>query len=59
LISSTKLWVNVGHPFPWPIRITWQGLSLLLESDTTHIRFPNGQEVSIEAPGQHLVEQDV
>ena len=57
LIHPTKVWVDPGHPFPWPVKIDWQGLSLLCEREVVHIRFPDGQQCTIEKGGQQCVEQ--
>jgi hypothetical protein len=56
-ITPTKVWVQPGHPFPWPIRVDWQGLSLHCERDVVHIQFPDGQEVSVEGGEGRFVEQ--
>jgi hypothetical protein len=57
LISPKKVWVEPGHPFPWPVKIDWQGLSLQCERDVVHIQFPDGQRVSVEGHEGRFVEQ--
>ena len=57
LISPTKVWVWPGHPFPWPVKIEWQGLSLECQQDVIHIRFPDGQRLTVEGDEGRMVEQ--
>jgi hypothetical protein len=57
IVSPTKVWVEVGHPFPWPVKLEWQGLSLLCEHDYVRITFPDGQEVTVVERGMQCVEQ--
>jgi hypothetical protein len=56
-ISPTKVWVEPGHPFPWPVKVEWQGLSLQCERDAVHIQFPDGQRVTVEGVEGRFVEQ--
>jgi hypothetical protein len=56
-ISPSKVWVEPGHPFPWPVTINWQGLSLQCERDVVYIHFPDGQSVTVEGHGGRFVEQ--
>jgi hypothetical protein len=57
IISPTKVWVEPGHPYPWPVKIDWQGLSLLCKQNAHLISFPNGQQVTIEEGRGQFVEQ--
>ncbi|MCJ7824249.1 MAG: hypothetical protein MUP44_05070, partial [Anaerolineales bacterium] len=57
IISPTKVWIEPGHPFPWPVKIDWQGLSLHCEQDKVQITFPDGQQVVLEEGGLQCVEQ--
>ncbi len=57
IVSPWKVWVEPGHPFPWPVKIAWQGLLLTCDADAVHITFPDGQQASIDQPGLHCVEQ--
>jgi hypothetical protein len=42
--NRIALW---GHnPFPWPLEVTWQGLSLTKEEDHTRLTFPDGATCS-------------
>lgn len=42
LFSPDRLALWGENPFPWPIEIQWQGLSLLKDGKKTVINFPNG-----------------
>lgn len=57
IISPTKIWIEPGHPFPWPVKLEWQGLSLTCEKEAVQIRFPDGQEVTVAEGGLQCVEQ--
>jgi hypothetical protein len=56
-ISPTKLWVSPGHPFPWPVKIEWQGVSVSCEQSRVQIQFPDGQRVIVEGEGGRFIEQ--
>ncbi len=44
--KKVALW---GHnPFPWPIEINWQGLSLLRKKSSSRITFPDGTTCDCE-----------
>jgi hypothetical protein len=57
ILGPTKVWVEVGHPFPWPVKLEWQGLSLSCEHEQVRITFPDGQEVTVVEKGMQCVEQ--
>jgi hypothetical protein len=42
LLSPTKVALWESNPFPWPIEISWRGLSIWKEQEHTRITFPNG-----------------
>lgn len=42
LLSPTKVALWGENPFPWPVEVQWQGLSLKKEGTHTRITFPDG-----------------
>ena len=42
LLSPTRIALWGENPFPWPVEVQWQGLSLLKEESHTRITFPDG-----------------
>lgn len=44
LFTPNRLAIWGTNPFPWPIRIQWQGLNLEKEETNTRVIFPNGAE---------------
>ena len=44
LFSPDRVALWGTNPFPWPITIQWQGLSLTKENINTRVTFPNGAE---------------
>ena len=43
LFSPERLALWGINPFPWPIEITWQGLSVRREGEQSWVTFPNGK----------------
>jgi len=42
LLSPTKVALWGENPFPWPLEVQWQGLSLKKEGSHTRLTFPDG-----------------
>jgi len=42
VFSPQKVAVWGKNPFPWPVEVHWQGLSIRREEDTTLVIFPDG-----------------
>ncbi|MFN2303635.1 MAG: hypothetical protein ACK2TV_07870, partial [Anaerolineales bacterium] len=42
LLTPHKIAVWGINPFPWPINIRWQGLSIRKTGSKTEVTFPNG-----------------
>ncbi len=49
LITPDKVAVWGRSPLPWPINISWQGLSIHREGSTTEIIFPDGKTYQSES----------
>lgn len=47
LISSHKVALVGSNPFPWPITVKYQGLTILRNQENTQIIFPDGQTVTV------------
>ncbi len=48
--SPHKVSLNGFNPFPWPVKLKFQGLTIEAESDKTTLTFPNGESVQIDDP---------
>jgi hypothetical protein len=48
ILSPCKVALWGHNPFPWPIEITWQGLSLRREEAEVRITFPDGTTCTCE-----------
>lgn len=57
LFTPTRLAVWGKNPFPWPIHIQWQGLSLHREGAFTHVIFPDGSSYQDEREEPVLLTQ--
>jgi hypothetical protein len=45
-----------GHnPYPWPVRVNYQGITVVRQSQLTTIVFPDGQTTQIVDPGPRIV----
>jgi len=58
LISPTKVALEGFNPFPWPVTITYRGLTILREDKKTRVTFPGGQTAVVKSPDLHIVELD-
>jgi hypothetical protein len=57
LISTRKIELRAGNPYPWPIVLRWRGVVIQYEADQCKVTFPNGYQETVSGDGLHLVEQ--
>ncbi|MEW6716275.1 MAG: hypothetical protein AB1345_02045 [Chloroflexota bacterium] len=50
LISPWTVEIRGQNPFPWPIKVSYRGLTVLRDLETTHVTFPDGESVSLTDP---------
>ncbi len=55
IISSRKIRLSGINPFPWPVTIKFQGMTLLRGLEKTQVIFPDGQTILIDDPEPCLV----
>jgi hypothetical protein len=58
LHTPQRLAVWGQNPFPWPVEVQWQGLTIRREGPQTDITFPNGQHIQRESEAAVLLEQE-
>jgi len=58
LITPEKVAVWGSSPFPWPIEVRWQGLSILREGIKARIIFPNGSTYQLESEQPVMLTSD-
>lgn len=58
LLSPTKVALWGENPFPWPVEVQWQGLSLERDGTQTRITFPNGSFYTHDSKDAVLLTQD-
>ncbi len=58
LISPHKVILRGQNPFPWPIRMRWQGLEINWNKTAATVRFADGAEVKVEGEQPQVVEQE-
>jgi hypothetical protein len=56
LISPSKVWIQPGNPYPWPVTLRWRGMVVRCEHGETRVTFPDGQETVIRDPEPQIVE---
>jgi hypothetical protein len=55
LISPLKVALAGYNPFPWPVTVKYQGLTILRNQNNTQIIFPDGQMVTVEGTDPQIV----
>ena len=50
LFTPNRVAIWGKNPFPWPVEITWQGLTLHRDSTQTNIIFPDGSTYQTDLP---------
>jgi len=55
IYSARRLYLYGTTPFPWPVTVKYQGLTLLRRQDSTVITFPDGQSLTISDPRPQIV----
>jgi hypothetical protein len=55
LISPWEVGLEGSNPFPWPVKVQYQGVTIFREGNETTISFPDGQEVRISDPAPCIV----
>ena len=55
IISPNHLIVSGHNPFPWPVHLSFRGLTVVCEAGHTHITFPGGQTTSVSGSAVHDV----
>jgi hypothetical protein len=57
LLSPHRIAVRGRNPYPWPVVIRWKGLEVRRDGVRAYIRFPNGQQETVEGEAPRLIEQ--
>lgn len=56
--SPTRVEISGFNPFPWPVTVKYQGLSVLRHNGKTTIIFPNGQAISLDGAEPRIITLD-
>lgn len=46
--SNSQISISGFNPFPWPVSIKFRGITVLKQENSTHITFPNGEELTFD-----------
>lgn len=55
LFSPNRVVIWGKNPFPWPLKIAWQGLTLIRDGTKTNIIFPDGTKYETDSPKSALI----
>ena len=55
LLSPNKVKISGKNPFPWPVTIRYQGLTVFRETHRTKITFPGGQSAIVKNNGPRVI----
>jgi hypothetical protein len=47
IISPFMIEISGNNPFPWPVTVKYQGLTVIKEEKKTLVTFPDGQNISV------------
>ena len=48
ILSPTRVEISGHNPFPWPITIKYQGLTIVKHEKKSLVIFPNGQNITVD-----------
>jgi hypothetical protein len=55
LVSPKTVLLRGINPFPWPVTVKYQGLTVLRQLDKTTIIFPNGKTITVSDPSPCII----
>ncbi len=55
LFSPTRVGIHGFNPFPRPVTVKYQGLTLLCQAEKTTVIFPDGQTIVVDDPRPQIV----
>ncbi len=55
LISPHKVELTGFNPFPWPVTVKYQGLTILRQIEKTLVIFPDGQTIEVDSPEPQVI----
>jgi len=55
LYSAKQVFLTGFNPFPWPVTVKYQGLTILRRKDSTVVTFPDGQTTTLLDPSPQVV----
>lgn len=58
IISASKVEVAGHNPFPWPVTIKYQGLTVVKQEKKTLVIFPDGQNVTIDNDQNRIISSE-
>lgn len=59
LFSPNRVAIWGTCPFPWPVKVSWQGLDLEREGVSTRITFPDGSTHESDSPESVIISQRI
>jgi hypothetical protein len=58
IISSSKVEISGHNPFPWPVTVKYQGLTVVKHMKKTIVIFPDGQNITIDNDQGQIINWD-
>lgn len=55
IINNHHVILQGNNPFPWPVTVKYQGISITRHAADTVLTFPSGQTVTVSGPGPHQI----
>ena len=58
-VGSTSVQINHLNPFPWDVKVSYRGTSILCSQQAVTIKFSNGETLTIDDQIPCLVENNL
>ena len=58
IISEKKVWLRGRNPFPFPVTVRWNGVTVTKGEKTTVVKFASGFERVVSEEGEMMIEDE-
>ena len=55
LLAPDQVVVRGSHPFPWPVRLRWQGVQIESDGQRCRVTFADGRHTEVHGDAYHVV----
>ena len=55
ILTARRVFLSGSNPFPWPVTVKYQGLTILRQKKKTMVIFPDGQNITVRNDKPQIV----